>query len=198
MTYSGSLTREQFLFKEAQIVARLLLEDIPEEQISEKIYNDNLFQYPTERMIKNIVSVCLKRIGFLENKNLVQLLAYGNYESAKQVHFYSLIKKERLLREFMFQVIADKYLNKDFSFSKAEVRIFLQRLQEQDDNVASWSDLTMQKINQVIMKILAEVGYLDNIRSTKLNEVLLDYELERGIIDNGDTIYLPIFNRFVK
>ena len=76
--------------------------------------------------------------------------------------------------------------------------LFFQTIQEQDDHVASWSENTIQRIKQIFVKILVEVGYLDTIKSTTLNEILLDYDLERGIIDNGDEIYLPIFNRFVK
>lgn len=57
-----TITREQFLFHEMRIVARLLDEGMDENKVLEEIVNNNLFQYPTERMIKNIASVCLKRL----------------------------------------------------------------------------------------------------------------------------------------
>ena len=56
-----TITREQFLFHEMRIVARLLDERMDENKVLEEIVNNNLFQYPTERMIKNIASVCLNR-----------------------------------------------------------------------------------------------------------------------------------------
>ena len=58
--YSGSLTREQFLFREARIIAKLIVEGKDDSTIMDEIYKDNLFQYPTEKMLKNIIGVCLK------------------------------------------------------------------------------------------------------------------------------------------
>jgi hypothetical protein len=50
---SGALTREQFLFYETRIIAKLLCDDgLTDEEAIEKVVNENLFQYPTERMIK--------------------------------------------------------------------------------------------------------------------------------------------------
>ena len=197
MKYNGGLTREQFLFNEARIVAKLKLENKSDDEVINEVCTNNLFQYPTERMIRNLVQVCLIRIDELGNMNLVNILANGSYESAKQVNFYALLKKELLLREFMMEVVADKFRYKEYTFSKSDVLTFLHRLQEQDDVVASWSDSTVQRIRQIIVKMMVEVGYLDKHDSKMLNDILLDYELERGIVDNGDSAYLPIFNRFV-
>ena len=197
MKYNGGLTREQFLFNEARIVAKLKLENKSDDEIINEVCTNNLFQYPTERMIRNLVQVCLRRIDELGNMNLVNILANGSYESAKQVNFYALLKKELLLREFMMEVVADKFRYKEYTFSKSDVLTFLHRLQEQDDAVASWSDSTVQRIRQIIVRMMVEVGYLDKHDSKMLNDILLDYELERGIVDNGDSAYLPIFNRFV-
>lgn len=44
---SGSITREQFLFFETRIVARLMVEeDLDDSMIAQKIIQDNLFQFP--------------------------------------------------------------------------------------------------------------------------------------------------------
>lgn len=62
MQYSGALTREQFMFQEMRIAARLKLEGIEDQDILTKVYDDNLFQYPTEREIKSKCRACLKRL----------------------------------------------------------------------------------------------------------------------------------------
>lgn len=193
--YNGGITREQFLFREARIVAKLKLDGYSDSQILEEVKEHNLLQYPTEKMISNIAQVCIKRLAYLEDINLIHLLANGNYETAKQIHFYSLLKKERILREFMLQVIAQKYQDLDFSFSKSDIKLFLNHLRDFDEGVASWSDKTMIKIGQVLQKMLLEMGYLDKHDSKTLNKVLLEYEVERLIIDNGDKYLLPIFNK---
>ena len=54
-----------------------------------------------------------------------------------------------------------------FLWEKGYQYIFMQ-IQEQDDFVSSWSDSTIKKIRQVLIKILVENGYLDHIKSEHL------------------------------
>ena len=49
--HSGSLTREQFLFFEMRTTAKLMIEGLTDEEIYERIYSENLFQFPTEKSI---------------------------------------------------------------------------------------------------------------------------------------------------
>ena len=70
------------------------------------------------------------------------------------------------------------------------------RLQEQDDTVATWSDSTITKIKQVLVKILVENEYLDNVKSETLNPVLISTLLENAIRANNDEAVLPAFNCF--
>ena len=54
--YNGGLTREQFLFYEIRIMASLVSKGYTKAEAIEKITKDNLFQFPTERMITNITT----------------------------------------------------------------------------------------------------------------------------------------------
>ena len=74
--YNGGLTREQFLFYEIRTVATLLQQGLSRDEILEKIKQENLFQFPTERMISSIANTCFKRIDALESETLVYHLAY--------------------------------------------------------------------------------------------------------------------------
>ena len=49
--YNGGLTREQFLLYEIRIVSQLVLQGYAKEEIVKRIAEENLFQFPTERMI---------------------------------------------------------------------------------------------------------------------------------------------------
>ena len=52
--YKATFTREQFLFHEMRTVAQLMVEGKNDNEINEIVFNDNLFQYPTEKSIKSI------------------------------------------------------------------------------------------------------------------------------------------------
>jgi len=192
--YNGSLTREQFLFHEMRITAKLLNDGLTDEDAINKIIADNLFQYPTERQIKNLARVCISRLNSLGDKTLVSAIATQSSEVAKQICLYSMMKYNRLVWDFMITVIGDKFKQQNLSFSKIDVNTFFMRLQEQDDNVSTWAESTIKKIKQVLVRILVENNYLDNTKSDHLNPVLIYSILENSIRNNNDTAALSAFN----
>ena len=194
--YNGGLTREQFLFYEIRIVAALVLQGLNREEILIKINEENLFQFPTERMINNITKACFRRIDALNSEALVEHLAFASVDVAKQINLYAMMKYNRIVWDFMCTVIAEKFRTQDFSFSKKDINLFFLRLQEQDEAVASWSDQTINKIKQVLVKSLCECGYIDSVKSETLNIVNIVPELEDVIKENNDFAALPAFNCF--
>lgn len=162
----------------AEYSASLLSEGKSEKEIIEEIANNNLFQYPTERMIKNIAQVCLNRFKEADSKELVELVAKGSSDTAKQACLFLMMNYYRLVWEFMINVVGEKYRTKNTSFGKVDLNSFFTQLQEQNETVASWSDSTVNKCKQVLKKSLVEAGYLDNARSQELNHILLDPELK--------------------
>ena len=194
--YNGGLTREQFLFHEMRITAKLLSEGCTDEQVIDKIVQDNLFQFPTEKSVRNLARVCLRRLHAMNDDSLVAAIATQPSDTARQICLYAVMKQNRLVWDFMITVIGEKYRQMDMSFGKIDVNAFLMRLQEQDDSVATWSESTIKKIKSVLVSILVENGYLDNNRSDTLNPVLLDRDLETAIRGNNDDAALPAFNCF--
>lgn len=192
--YNGSLTAEQFLFREIRIISKMFLEEIPLVKMIEIVKADNLFQYPTERQIARMTRTCYKRLVALNNIELVNELANAPVVVAKQINLYAIMRYNRVVWEFMMLVIGEKYESQDFSFSKKDLNVFFTRLQEQDDDVATWSDKTVVKIKQVLTKILVEAEFLDSNRATVLNHVYLHEELENGIKQNNDYAVLRAFN----
>ena len=193
---SGSLTREQFLFYEMRITAKLLNDGLSDEEVIGQIVEENLFQYPTEKSLKTIAKGCVRRLNSMNDVDLVNAIANQPAPVSKQICLYAMMKQSRLVWDFMLTVVAEKYRTKDFSFGKKDLNIFFMRLQEQDDAVASWSSATIEKIKSVLKKVLVENEYLDNAKSEKLNPVLLSSTLENAIRSNNDEIVLPAFNSF--
>ena len=188
-----TITREQFLFNEMRIVARLIKEGKSDEQIIQEVTDNNLFQYPTERMIKNITQVCLNRFNKANSQKLIDIVANDSADAAKQACLFLMMNYYRLVYEFMITVIGEKYRTKDTSFTKMDLNSFFTRLQEQNDVVASWSDATIGKCKQVLKKTLVENGYLDNSRSEVLNPVLLDFRVKEAIEDSNNKEALIAF-----
>ena len=194
--YIASLTREPFLFYEMRSTAKLMAEGNSDDAIVKKIVEQNLFQYPTEKSITRMAKACIKRLHVLEDDSLVAAIASQPTDVAKQICLYALMKQSRLVWEFMLTVIGEKYRLKDSSFGRIDLNTYFNRLQEQDDTVASWSEGTITKLKQVLAKILVATEYLDDVRADHLNPVYLHPILENAIRSHGDLEVLPAFNCF--
>ena len=194
--YNGSLTAEQFLFYEIRIAAKYYVSGLKIDEAIERIKKDNLFQYPTERQVSRLARACYKRLDALGNDQLVHELASAPNEIAKQINLYAMMRYNRIVWDFMVGVIGEKFRSQDFEFSRKDLNVFFSHLQEQNDDIAGWSESTVNKIKQVLTKILVEVEILDTFKSTRLNPLFLCEELEEGIRRNNDLEALAAFNCF--
>ena len=192
--YTAVITREQFLFYEVRTTARLLCEGLTKDETIDRIVQENLFQYPTEKTVRRMAGTCLQRLDALEDLSLVQTIATQPSDVSKQICLYAMMRQYRLVWDFMITVIGAKYKNFDTSFGKVDLNAFFLRLQEQDDWVATWSEQTITRIKQVLQKTLVENEYLDGLKADHLNPVLISPVLENAIRAAGQELALPAFN----
>ncbi len=195
--YTGVITREQFLFYEMRTTAHLATKGLSDAEITDRICHENLFQYPTEKSVRQMARTCIQRLHALDNPELVSAIAFQPSDTAKQICLYAMMKQYRLVWDFMVTVIGEKYRLQDYSFGKIDLNTFFMRLQEQDDWVAAWSESTIKRIKQVLARVLTENEYLDNVTANHLNPVLICPLLENAIRASGDTQALAAFNCFL-
>lgn len=122
-------------------------EGLNDDEIIDRIAEENLFQYPTEKSIRQMAKACVARLRYIDD-DLIEAVASQSSETAKQICMYAMMKQYRLVWDFMIIVIGEKFRMQNFSFSQMDVNIFFMQLQEQDDYVAGWSESTMKKIRQ--------------------------------------------------
>lgn len=192
--YNAAITREQFLFYEMRITAKLINGGLDKDNVVNQVVLENLFQYPTERSVRKMALACIRRLESMEDDTLIAAIATQPSDVAKQVCLYAMMRQYRLVWDFMLTVVGNKYRKLDSSFGKMDLNVFFMRLQEQDDWVATWSETTITKVRQVLTKILVENEYLDSINASHLNPVLISPLLENAIREDGQEIVLPAFN----
>jgi hypothetical protein len=56
-------------------------------------------------------------------------LANAPVEVAKQINLYAMMRYNRLVREFMRDLIGEKYRQQDFSYTRKDINVFFSRLQ---------------------------------------------------------------------
>ena len=194
--YSAALTKAHFLFSEMRITAALLADGQPSDAAMERIVRENLYQYPTERSLKEVAKYCLSRLAGMGSPELVAALASAPASVAKQVCLYAMAKQSRLVYDFLMTVIAEKYRCLDYSFSSKDVTVFFERLREQDPAVSGWSASTVKKLQGVVTRALVECGFIDTCRSKVLNIVSPAPVLEQVIRAKHEDALLRAFHVF--
>lgn len=194
--YSGGLTREQFLFYEIRIVAGLIGQGMSRDEIYREIFDENLFQFPTERMTKSITRTCFKRIDALDSEELVYHLANASAEVARQVNLYAIMCENSIAYDFMTEVIGGKYRSQQLDFSAKDINVFFMELAEKVPAVSGWSEATIKKLKQVLVRFLVECEYLESARAHILQTVYLYPELEDVLRARGNMDVLAAFNCF--
>ena len=196
MNYNGALTREQFMFQEMRIIARLRIKGFSDQEILDRVFQENLFQYPTEREIKSKCRACLKRLDSMADIPFaIEALANSAIGEAKQAALVALMCQSLLMQDFMINVIGEKYRRLDMTLTRRDMNLFFDRLAEQDDNVASWSDQTIEKLKAVIRACLRETEYIQGTNET-LHPVLLCDDFANALKNAGRRNFLPVFNMF--
>jgi hypothetical protein len=190
----ASITREQFLLKEMRTTCRLYLEDPSVDAVVEAIKSNNLFQYPTEKMLGNIARVCCKRINAANSQDIIVLIAEGQKLESSQANLYAMMCTYPLVYNFMTELVGQKYSTLDYSLSQLDMNSYITQLQYDYDNIASLSELTIAKIKQVLRKGLIECGMLASPRSTELLPIYLEPSVKRAILNKGDIRALMAFN----
>ena len=192
----GSLTREQFLLSGIRKVASLRERGVPDSDIIDLAKTQNIFQYPTLRVVESIAKVCLRRLNMLEQSQLRAMLAEeaGNPERAAQINLYAMARTYRLMRDFLEVEIAMRFLTLDYQFGPAEMNSYFSNLVARNREAASWSDSTIAKLKQVLRKALYETGLLNDPAGGTLQVIWLDESVRQGIAANDDYELLPAFS----
>ena len=75
--YKGSaqITRNPFLFYEMRTTAKLIQEGLDDKEIINRIVAENLFQYPTEKSIRQMAKACVERLKGMGDETLIEAVA---------------------------------------------------------------------------------------------------------------------------
>lgn len=187
--YSAALTGEPFLFYESRQVARLKLSGRNRQQIREEIESQNLFQYATEKSLAKRINAVQKRVDTLD-KTLLRFLAEKPSATAKIINLYAIMNTNKLMLDFMIEVIGEKFEQGNLILEKKELNEFFAAKREQQENVARWSDETVAKLKRVLPRIIFEAGILADRNTGTLQRLTLDKDVEKYFRDHGEIEFL--------
>lgn len=195
--YSAKLTGESFLLYEFKIVAKLKKEGFSDKDIRRKVLEENLFQYKFTSSISRRLTPLIQRVNIIDD-TLIDMLIEDPLGNGVVINLYAIMKNDRLFFEFMNEVVRERIVTNNLYLEKKDINVFITEKKEQSEIVSKWTDQTIAKIKQVIFKILAEAGILEDSKAGKLSRLLIEPELKEYLIDTGNKVYLQAMGEYVE
>jgi len=158
-----------------------------------KYINEGLLEFKSDKGTTNkrMVSEFKKRIDNL-TVNQQELLLNSNFSNQKQLAFLSACKTYSLLRDFVIEVVREKFLIMDYNLTETDYISFIRRKEINHDELANLTDQTQAKVKQVIFKILEQAGIINNVRDKEIQLQILGASTKKSIIEDNPE-WLKVF-----
>lgn len=156
--YSTTLNTRPFLYREARMVAELIDQGVSNEEIKERVIEDNLFQLASKDRRRSFLSVIKKRLDSLDEFLLEKFLV-SDSSTSKAILLYAIIKTDSLFYEWMREVVWDKWLTLDDEVTKLDTISFIESKVEQNETVAKWKVETRERLVNAYHQALVDAAY---------------------------------------
>ena len=155
--YSAKLTAEPFLYNETKIIAQYLLDWISPEELKRKNVEENLIKYKSSKSVVRVNSPIFRRLNVMDSEMLDEFV-HTDIETSKYILLYTIMKTDRLVRDFVVEVYKDKLLMRKDYIEKFDIDNWYEEKCILSNTLRERTESTAAKLKQVIMKILQDSG----------------------------------------
>ena len=184
--YSSGLVSESFWFIEFRKITKLKHEGKTWDEIKDLCLTDNLLGISKEYRAKRNYGYLKNRIDALDT-GLIEVFIHADLNTQKIINLIAIAKKNRLFFEFLYEVYREKVQMGAPELTESDINIFYKNKQGQDDDVSTWTDVTLRRLRSTYMNFLTDAGLLTvSGKEKKITPPILDITLENYLKDNGD------------
>lgn len=189
-TYSFSFTGASMKFHDFMRLASYveeheldIVEEVPDANIIMRRSNTRTNQREFRELIKRY-----KLLTPIQRKLLLDL----DVEGQKQLAMVAICKLYAFIRDFIIEVVREKYMALDFKLTDGDYQSFFNRKMELHPELERFSESTAKKARQVCWRILEQGGLIDN---TKDRNILPQFVNQRivNVLKKDTPALLKIF-----
>lgn len=157
LPYTSSIKDMPLMFSEMKRTALLLCEGKSGDEIVGLSMSDNIYQLEKPKRRRDVPLRMIKRLSAI-GEPLVKVITHGSDADAKLVAFLALMKADRLLFEYMYEVYADKHHSGLDEITDKDFLDFIERIAQNSETVAKWSESNLASVRGKIKSSLCEAG----------------------------------------
>ena len=188
--YYAGLTGEPFLFSESRILASFLAEGEDIELLRKRNIEENLIMHKKIGSLKRVSTPIFRRITTM-SPNMLKVFTGSDIDTSRIALLVSIAKTDRIVRDFLVDVYADKLATKASKIDRADIERYFESVYTEEPLIRDRSEQTKSKLKQQLMKIMAEAGLVkkqaDSFAITRPN---ITTRLANQLTADGDSEYL--------
>lgn len=185
--YSAGAVKLALWFMEFRKEVQLLSQGKTFEEIKALSAEENIFGASTPARAAMIQSTLTARIQSLD-PSFYALFMDSDVATQKLYALTGSFAHDTLFFDFMYEIVREKMIIGTGILTDADIRVFFKNKQEQDENVAKWTDQTLQRLGRSYKTQLYEAGLLeDRVRSAerRILKPILDPVFKHWLEDYG-------------
>lgn len=179
--YLLSYTAAPLLPRVMQQLAQLYAESGDWKTVEQRAIEENIFQKPTIASKKRVFSELLKRFKCL-SADQIKYMAIASMDDVRVISLLSALKAYRLIREFIAEVLYEKFYLFDYTIQNSDYVSFISSKEAQSSKLAAISESTHKKLRQVMFNMLHEGGLLHDTKSLMIQKPLLSDQVIQLIV----------------
>ncbi|MGY0715225.1 DUF1819 family protein [Azospirillum argentinense] len=161
---------------ESRVVAGLLLDGVDEAEWRDAIEVRNLLQKRSPGTAKRQASLIRNRLSTM-GPDLWELVRDGSHVVATHAVFACAIKHSTLLGDFLDLVVREQFRLFRSDLPRKRWNDFLDQCRNRDPFMPEWQESTSNKLADCVYRILAEVGYITDSKTYRLQPVRMSADV---------------------
>ncbi len=189
--YTFSFTGASALIAETMVIAEEYDRLRDWKAVEKSLLDTNLLNKVKHATFKREFSEIKKRLSLLTHDQL-QLMLQGNLDDAKAMILLSLVKTYSFFRDFIVEVIRNKYFQFDTVVSETDYIRFMNTKSISHKEITAITDVTAKKVKQRIFTLMVQIGLITQAKNGSILKPLLNSKVIDVIIDD-DPAFLNAF-----
>lgn len=170
--YNAQISAGSLLLKESREIAKLLLDQADDTAWHRALVVDNILQKKSPSSALRMARLIRNRLEPMDKAHWLLVLDRDRVV-ALQALLLATINHSQMLNDFIQEVVREHYRTFKQQLTLSDWCNFLEVCENRDQAVAGWSETTKKKLRQVIIRILAEAGYLKSSRNLQIFPVAI-------------------------
>ncbi len=170
-----------------------LLQKHSVDEVKDIVMLDNLYSQKSEDRLKREFSEIKKRLENLPI-SIRDMIVSSDLATSRLIVLIGAMTTDRMLFELIYQVYRRKLHMGEETLKQSDINIFFRNKQDQNEDVAKWSEKAVAKLKQTYQKYMLEAGIIGSIEGNasekKICRPYIEHELREELLSNGLDKYL--------